>query len=317
MQDKYRIGIDLGGTYIKAGVVNSENKLVSTYKCPTLVSRPWQEVVNDMAGAAKAALESAGLSLSDCVSVGIGSPGIVDARKGTVVFSSNFHNWIDVPVCETLSKLLDLPAKASNDANCAALGEFVAGTAKGYDSVVLLTLGTGVGGGVIYEGKIFEGSAPGGAEFGHISLHAGGKPCGCGRKGCIESYCSATALVRDAKEAMLAHNDSKLYELCRGNADNMNGKIPFIAMRMGDKYAKEIVDNYILDLSEAIVSLINIFRPEIVLISGGISGEGTALTDPINTFVKKYAYAGDKARIPTVSCAKLGNSAGIVGAANL
>ena len=317
MENKqYRIGIDLGGTNIKAGVVNASNEIVATARRKTLVNRPWQEIVADMAAAAREAVQQAGITLEDCASLGVGSPGTVNAKTGIVVYSNNFPGWENIPLGETLGKDLGLPVYLSNDANCAALGEFVAGAAKNADSTVLLTLGTGVGGGVVFDGKVFEGG-PGGAELGHTTLVVDGILCTCGRKGCIESYCSATALIREAKAAALRHPDSKLAAMCEGNVENMDGRIPFEAARAGDNTAQQVVEEYIHMLGEGIVNMVNIFRPEIVLLSGGICGEGRYLTDPLNAFVRTHAFAGERIAIPPVERAMLGNDAGIIGAANL
>lgn len=314
-KQRYRIGIDLGGTNIKAGVVDEGNEIVASSKRKTRVERPWQEVVKDIAMAALDAVAKAGLTLDDCVGVGMGSPGTVDGARGVIVFSNNFF-WENIPFAEEFRKYIPLPLHITNDANCAALGEVVAGAAKGCQSAVLLTLGTGVGGGVVIDGKLFEGG-PGGAELGHTTLIAGGEPCTCGRRGCIESYCSATALVREANRAADEHPESLLARLRRENGGEMNGVLPFSAARKGDGIAKAVVDQYLEWLGEAITNFINIFRPEMILISGGICGEGKALTDPLNAYVHQYSFSGERIPIPPVVPAKLGNDAGIIGAASL
>lgn len=311
----YRIGIDLGGTNIKAGIVDENNHIVEKYSIPTQAQRPWQAVAADMAAAVQTALQKANLTLADCSSVGVGCPGTVDAATGNVPYSNNL-TWENAALGDTLQKALGLPVCVSNDANCAALGEFVAGAAADVDSAVLLTLGTGVGGGVVFDGKIFEGG-PGGAELGHTTLIAGGAQCTCGRKGCLEAYASATALVREARNAALQHPESVMHAMCKGNLENMNGRIPFDAARAGDAAGKAVVKQYIEWLGEGIVNMVNIFRPAVVLLSGGICGEGSYLTDPLQAFVQKYAFAGKHAPIPPVLCATLGNDAGIIGAANL
>ena len=313
----YRIGIDLGGTNIKAGIVNAQNHIVATRKCKTLAERPWQQVATDMAQMAREAAQEAGISVADCASVGVGSPGIVDAASGVVVYSNNFPGWENIPLGQTLGELLHLPVYLSNDANCAALGEYAAGAAKGARSAVLLTLGTGVGGGVVYDGRIFEGGGAGGAELGHTTMIAGGERCTCGRMGCLESYCSATALIREAKAAAAAHPESVLGCLCEGDLSKMDGRIPFDAMRAGDPIATAVVETYIRYLGEGIVNMMNIFRPETVLLSGGICAEGETLTDPLNAFARQYAFGGTRVSVPEIKRAVLGNDAGIVGAANL
>ena len=313
---RYRVGIDLGGTNIKVGVVNNRDRIVATRKCKTLVGRPWQEIVGDMGNAVFKALDVAGITTEDCDFLGIGSPGTIDVENGEVVYANNF-GWEHIPVAKTLHQTTGLPVYLSNDANCAALGEFVAGAAEHARSTVLLTLGTGVGGGVVFDGKIFEGGGPGGAELGHTTLLAGGERCTCGRKGCIEAYCSATALIREAKKAAQSHPESSMNTLCEGDLERMDGRIPFDAARAGDAAAAAVVHQYIEWLGESIVNMVNIFRPEVVLLSGGICGEGRYLTDPLNAYVRQYAYAGERVPIPEVRRALLGNDAGIIGAANL
>ncbi len=310
----YRIGIDLGGTGIKAGVVNEDNEIVACAKRKTSAGRPWQEIAADMAEAARDAVSHAGLTLRDCVFAGVGCPGTIDPQKGQVVYSNNL-NWEHVPLAQELQQRLELPVRLSNDANCAALGEVAAGAAKGRSSAVLLTLGTGVGGGVVLDGKLFEGGI-GGAELGHTTLISGGEPCTCGRLGCIESYCSATALIREANRAADREPESLLAQM-RARQGGMNGLIPFEAAQQGDASAQAVVEQYVRWLGEAVTNFVNLFRPEIVLISGGISGQGTALTDPINEYVRRHAFAGTRIPIPPVLPASLGNDAGIIGAANL
>ncbi len=311
----YRIGIDLGGTNIKAGIVNEANELMASYSCKTLVERPWQVVVEDMAMAARKAAEKAGISVSDCVSCGVGSPGTVNSQTGVVVYSNNF-GWENIPLGEVLAASLNLPVKASNDANCAALGECVAGAAKDVSSAVLLTLGTGVGGGVVFDGKVFEGG-PGGAELGHIGLVEDGELCTCGQKGCLESYASATALIREASRAAEKHPESSMNLLLAQYGGEMNGIIPFSAAHDGDAAAKVVVENYITWLGKGIVDFVNIFRPEVVLLSGGVCAQGEVLTKPLTAYVKEHAFAGARIPTPEVKIASLGNDAGILGAANL
>ena len=259
---RYAIGIDLGGTNIAAGIVTEDYKLLEKGSVPTKAQRPWQEVAADMARLAMELVEKAGLSRADCAGIGVGSPGICNGDTGEVVYSNNLY-WDDVPLCPTLTRLTGLPCRLSNDANCAALGEVVAGAAKGCKTAVLLTLGTGVGGGVVIDGKIYEGQASAGAELGHCTLISGGAECTCGRRGCIESYASATALIRQASEAAAAHPESLL------NKERITAKSVYDAMRAGDDAAKAVVAQYEEYLGEAIVDMVNIFRPEMLLLGGG------------------------------------------------
>lgn len=312
----YRAGIDLGGTNIKAGIIDENQQILLEDSVPTKVERTYQEVIADMANLVKKLLDQLQIAESELLGIGIGSPGTIDAQEGIVAYSNNF-GWENVPLVAEMRKYFACPIAVSNDANCAALGEAKAGAAKETDNVVLLTLGTGVGGGVIVDGKVFEGAHAGGAELGHTSLIFGGESCTCGRKGCVEAYVSATALIRDAKRAACECQASKLNELCKGDLSNMNGKIPFDAAWDGDEAAKKVIDSYLIYLGEAITNFVNIFRPDVILLSGGICNQGEKLTEPLNEYVKQQCFAGEKAYVPSVRCAILGNSAGIIGAANL
>lgn len=315
-EKKYRIGIDLGGTNIKVGIVDQSHKIIANHSVKTLVERNYKEIVKDMADAVSFLLKQTNISISDCTALGIGSPGCIDSKNGIVVFAANLH-WENVPILEELKKYIDLPMGLSNDANCAALGEVVGGAAKEYENAVMITLGTGVGGGIVMNKKIFEGGHAGGTELGHITIVSGGEYCTCGRHGCFEAYSSATALIRDTKRAAQEHPDSLLNTLCNGNLDEINGITPFDAAKQNDPAGKEVVENYIKYLGEGIVNMVNIFRPDVVLLSGGVCNQGAYLTDPLNTYIRKYCFAGERAFIPPVIRATLGNDAGIIGAASI
>lgn len=312
----YRAGIDLGGTNIKVGIVDEKQQILLADAIPTNAKRHYTEIAKDMANLVKDLLERLNLREEALSGVGIGSPGTVDAKNGIVVFSNNIV-WENVPLAEEVGRYFSCPIKISNDANCAALGEVMAGAAKEYKNAILLTLGTGVGGGIVLDGSVFEGAHAGGAELGHTNLIFGGEACTCGRKGCVEAYVSATALIRDAKRAAEKYPLSLLNTLCEGELENMNGKIPFDAAKAGDLAAKEVVENYIMYLGEAITDVVNIFRPDVVLLSGGVCNQKENLTEPVNAYIRKKCFAGEKAFIPLVKCAELGNDAGIIGAANL
>lgn len=312
----YRAGIDLGGTNIKAGIVDENQQILLEASVPTKVERTYQDVIKDMADLVKNLLVQLHIEEKELLGVGIGSPGTVDAVNGMVLYSNNF-GWENVPLVKEMEQYFTCPVKISNDANCAALGEVKAGAAKKISNAVLLTLGTGVGGGVIIDGKVFEGAHAGGVELGHTSLILGGEECTCGRRGCVEAYVSATALIRDARRAAQINPASKMAKLCGGELSRMNGKIPFEAAWAGDAAAKEVVDNYITYLGETIANCVNIFRPDVILLSGGVCNQGEKLTKPVSEYIKSKCFAGEKAYIPEVKCAILGNSAGIIGAANL
>lgn len=312
----YRAGIDLGGTNIKAGIVDENQKILMEDSVPTRVERPYQEIIKDMADLVKNLLNKIGATETEISGVGVGSPGTVDAVSGVVLYSNNF-DWDNVPLAEELGKYFTCPVKVSNDANCAALGEVKAGAAREIKNAILLTLGTGVGGGVIIDGQVFEGAHAGGAELGHTSLIFGGELCTCGRRGCVEAYVSATGLIREAKRAAKKDPQSVMNELCKGDLSNMNGKIPFDAAKQNDPAGMKVVNDYITYLGESITNYVNIFRPDVVLLSGGVCNQKEKLTGPLTEYIKNRCFGGEKAFIPEVRCAILGNSAGMIGAANL
>lgn len=312
----YRAGIDLGGTNIKAGIVDENQKILVEDSVPTRVERPYQEIIKDMADLVKNLLNKIHATDAELSGVGVGSPGTVDAANGVVLYSNNF-DWDNISLAAELGKYFTCPIKVSNDANCAALGEVKAGAAREIKNAILITLGTGVGGGVIIDGQVFEGAHAGGAELGHTSLIFGGELCTCGRRGCVEAYVSATGLIREAKRAAEKDPQSVMNELCKGELSNMNGKIPFDAAEQKDPAGMKVVNDYITYLGESIANYVNIFRPDVILLSGGICNQKEKLTEPLTEYIKTKCFGGEKAFIPEVRCAILGNSAGIIGAANL
>lgn len=307
-----RIGIDLGGTNIAVGAVDDGHAIVSRVSVPTLARRPAAEVVGDMGDAVEAALAKAGLSIGDCRSIGIGSPGTCNSAAGVVERAYNL-GWDHVPVCRMLEERFHVPCRLSNDANCAALAEQVAGAAVGHDNVVLITLGTGVGGGIVADGRLLEGVGGTGAEVGHTVLVLDGEDCTCGRKGCWEAYASATALIRQGKRAAAAQPES----LLAGYGEGLTGKDVFDAAAAGDTAAQAVVDRYCVYVAAGITDLVNILGPEKVLIGGGISRQGERLLAPIRAYVAANCFGGHDRTPPVIECARLGNEAGIIGAAAL
>ncbi len=310
---KYYVGIDLGGTNIVAGVVNEKYEIISKAKTPTNRPRSAEDICKDMARLALEAIESAGLKLSDIESIGVGAPGSVNSDTGIISYSNNldFH---DAHVAEYIKEVIDLPVYVENDANAAAYGEFVAGSAKGTKDAVCITLGTGVGGGIIIDGKIYSGFNYAGAELGHTVIEVDGPQCSCGRKGCFEVFSSATGLIRMTKEAMDANPDSKMHEMM---GDHVSGRLAFDAMRAGDEAAKGVVDKYIKYLAIGIANAINIFQPEVLCIGGGVCNEGDALLIPLKEYISKEIYTSSSDKNTEVIIASLGNDAGIIGAAFL
>jgi len=313
----YRIGIDLGGTFVKAGLVDENGNIIKKSKIPTGIERPYPEVVADMAQQARDLCRDAGVDFDNVQSIGIGCPGAITGETGVVCFSANLNGWVNVPIGEDLSALLGKRVKVSNDANVAALGEALYGAGKKYDDIIMLTLGTGVGGGIVIGKKLYEGNESKGAELGHMTIKLGGERCNCGRLGCMEAYCSATALTRDAKRAMQAHPESLMWKHCGGNIDAVDGATPFECERLGDPAAKKVVDDYVSYLSEGIMNFCNIFRPQAIVLGGGVCAEGENLTSRIIEYCERgfYGYRGT----PKVDIviAELKNDAGILGAASL
>ncbi len=312
----YRIGVDLGGTNIAVGVVNEDLKIIGRGKVKTKCPRPAEEIFDDIAVAVNMALKDANITIDEVVSVGVGTPGSVNKENGYIEFANNlaFNN---VPAKEMLEARIGKTVYLDNDANCAALGEAIAGAGKGVGNFVAVTLGTGVGSGIIVDGKIVSGVNYAGGEMGHTVIMVNGKQCNCGRKGCWEQYASATALISQTKEAMLNDKSSKMWQLCNDNVDNASGRTAFDAMRLGDETAKEVVDQYIYYVSVGIINVINTFQPEFVCIGGGICNEGDTILNPIKEHVNSERYSIYAAKQTKIVTAELGNDAGIFGAALL
>ena len=307
----YRIGIDLGGTNIAVGVVNENYEIVAHHSVPTGASRPAEEVIRDMGDAVEAVLVKAGVSIDQCESMGIGSPGNCDSERGVVARAYNL-GWFDVPVCAMLQERFGIPVRLSNDANCAALAETVAGAAIGCKNMVLITLGTGVGGGIIIDGKIYAGMRSAGAELGHMLLVLDGEPCTCGRKGCWETYASATALIRQAKKAAADHPESLLAQ-----AEEITGLAVFQAADKGDAVAQAVIDQYCVYVAAGFTDLVNSLAPEMILLGGGISRQGERILAPMREYVMNNCFGQKDGAIPVIKAAALGNEAGIIGAAAL
>jgi glucokinase len=313
---KYYVGIDLGGTNIVAGVVDEEYKILSKASVKTNCPRPAEEIMDDMAKVVFEAVEKSGLLLNDIEWVGVGAPGTANVETGIIEYANNL-GFENVHMVEYLQKKINKPVHIENDANAAAYGEFLAGAAKGTKHAVCITLGTGVGGGIIIDGKIYSGFNFAGAELGHTVIEVDGVPCTCGRKGCFEAYSSATGLIRMTKEAMEADKSSKMWEMSKEEDGKVTARLAFDAMRAGDKSAKEVVDKYIKYLAIGIANTINIFQPEILCIGGGVCNEGDALLIPLKELVQKEVYSRNSGKNTKIVIAKLGNDAGIIGAAFL
>lgn len=313
---KYYIGIDLGGTNIKAGVVTEDFKIIGKATTKTLCPRPAKDICDDMAKVSIEACRDAGISVDDVEWIGIGTPGIADNVNGTIPYSNNldFH---DVPVRKYINEHISKPVYVANDANAAAYGEFVAGAAKGAKNAVCITLGTGVGSGIIVDGKILTGSNFAGGEIGHMVIEVDGPQCTCGRKGCFEVFSSATGLIRMTKEAAEADKDSVLNEYYVSDGNRYSARHAFNAMRAGDKAGKAVVDKYVKYLAAGITNTINTFQPDILCIGGGVCNEGDPLLVPVKELVASEVYTRMIPKNTKIVVAELGNDAGIIGAAFL
>lgn len=312
---KYYVGIDLGGTNIVAGVVDEEYNIIAKASTKTNCPRPEKEIADDMAKMALKAVENANLTIDQIEWVGIGTPGIANSATGIIEFAGNlcFNN---TPMVKYIRESIDKPVFIENDANAAAYGEYVAGSAKGAKNAVCITLGTGVGAGIIIDGKIYAGSNFAGAEVGHTVIEVGGAQCSCGRKGCFEAYSSATGLIRMTKEAIAENPDCIMAKMAEERG-KVTARTSFDSMREGDSVAKAVVDKYIKYLAAGITNTINIFQPDVLCIGGGVCNEGDPLLLPMKAIVEQENFARNSEKKTEIVIAKLGNDAGIIGAAFL
>ncbi|MDD3164601.1 MAG: ROK family protein [Oscillospiraceae bacterium] len=309
----YYLGVDLGGTNIAVGLVSEAGVIEHKGSVPTLSQRPSAEVIADMAGLCKKVVADAGKTMDDIAAVGIAVPGLSIDETGEVVFATNL-GWHHVQIGQAMSKELGKPVHMDNDANVAALGEVVAGGMKGAKNAIFLTLGTGVGGGIVLDGKIFGGAHHVGGEVGHMIVKLGGEQCTCGNKGCWERYTSATALIREGRKAAEAHPESLIAKKVNGNLDAISAKTVIDAARENDPEACRIYKDYIEAMALGIVSLINLFDPETIAIGGGVAAAGDFLLEPLRACVAEHVFYKDE-KYASIVRATLGNDAGIIGAA--
>ena len=317
----YTAGIDLGGTNIAVGICDENLNIVIKGSVPTNADRDPELIVKDMAALVDKLAVDAGIPSTEIAYVGIAAPGSINPDTGVVEYSNNIQ-MSDFPMCEIFKKYSPIKeVYIANDANAAALGEALAGAAKGAGVSVMITLGTGVGGGVIMNGKIFAGGLnASGTELGHTVLVSGGRQCTCGRRGCWEAYSSATALSKMTKEKMTELSLKGIPSLMLGQErpdGSVSARVAFSAMKQGDPYAKEVCDEYIRYLAEGITNMINIFQPHILCIGGGVCNEKEYLTVPLIELVERDQYTRTNKIKSKIVTATLGNDAGIIGAASL
>ena len=305
------IGIDLGGTNIAAGIVREDGKIVVPSSVPTLSQRPTDEIVKDMVFLSKQLIKDAELELNDIEAVGIGCPGTINFETGEVIYSNNIK-MEHYMLAKEFQKYLNLPVKIDNDANCAAMGEYIV-SGNNVPIFMFITLGTGVGSGLILNGKVFRGFNGAASEAGHITLVSGGEPCTCGKRGCWETYASVTALIRQTKVAMEKNPESLMHEIAKAEG-KISGRTSFDAAKQGDKAAQAVVKQYAQYVADGIVSVENVLQPDIISVGGGISREGEYLLQPVCEYAAANGFNKFMPKTKIVTAQSF-NDAGIIGAA--
>ena len=311
------IGIDIGGTNLKAGLVDESGLILATHRRKVAQVDDRESLAWTLVALTQDLCRAANVPLDQVASVGVGVPGAVDIYSGSVLYTCNLP-LRNVPLRKLFHRYLALPLYVENDANCAALAEYFVGAGRGSKRFVTITLGTGIGGGIIHNGKIFHGANGMAGEVGHMSIVYQGEPCPCGRRGCWERYASAAALKRQTAQAMQEHPDSILFQVVEENDGHVSGQSAFIAMRRGDPVGKQVCDQYIDYLAAGIVNLINIFQPDTLAIGGGVSNEDDRyLLTPLRRRVEQESLPCNRDKMTRIVRAELGTQAGIIGAAFL
>lgn len=310
----YIIGVDIGGTNIVCGLIDTSNpsRIIEKQSVKTAVPRSCDSICDDIVEMCVRVSENAGISFESVSTIGVGCPGII--QNGTVKLASNLH-LTDAPLADILCAKAGKPVTLCNDGSAAAYGEYLCGAGKGCSSLIIVTIGTGIGGGVIINGRIFEGFNNTGIELGHIIIEKDGRQCSCKNRGCFEAYCSATALIIDSITAMQINKTSKMWELCSYDISKVTGKTAFDAARLGDRSALDVVDRYLGHLASGVHNLITLFQPEIICLGGGISKEGERLLTPLTSRISQLSITPKDTAKTKVTLAALGNNAGIIGAA--
>lgn len=311
----YYVGVDIGGMSIKTGIVSIDGKIISTSVIPTEKIDPKLQI-KKLADDLLSLLNKNGIEKDQIFGIGVGCPGAINSKQGIVHYSSNLK-WTDFPLKAVLEEYTGIKVRIANDADAAIIGEIIFGVAKDYSNVIMLTIGTGIGGGIVINKKLYEGSNGVVAELGHITLRNAGLKCGCGRRGCFEQYASTTALIRQTKASMQKHKNSKMWEYAENDIEKVSGKTAFLAAKSGDMVAKSVIEKFISYLSEGILDYCNIFRPDAFILGGGISKEGRYLTDKVVKYLDNNDYGYPGSPRSEILTASLGNDAGILGAASL
>ena len=309
------IGVDIGGTSIKGAAITREGEVLDVFSMPVEKGAEQNDILERLADTINQYLKEHGYNKDNVLGIGFGIPGSIDTKNGIVSYSNNLK-WYDVPFVKYMEEKTGLPVRITNDANAAAYGEAKFGAGKRYKNVLMFTLGTGVGGGIIIDGKLYEGNMGKGAEMGHTVIVMDGEQCSCGRKGCLEAYASATALIRETNKMMEAHKDSKMWEISK-QLGKVDGRVAFEACRAGDKYGEELVNNYVKYLGEGLMNYFNIFRPEAVVLSGGIANEGEYLNSRLRKYCEERHYGYQCTPKVEILTSEIGYHSGKIGAAAL
>ena len=309
------IGIDIGGTSIKGAGITKEGKVLKVFSMPVVKGDSQDATINKLIEAINNYIKEQGFKKEEILGIGLGVPGVMDTKVGVITYSNNLQ-WYDLPIVEMIEKGTGLKVKITNDANAAALGEAKYGAGKKYKNIIMVTLGTGVGGGIIIDGKLFEGNLGKGAELGHTVVVIDGEQCSCGRKGCLEAYASATALIRDTKRAMEENKKSKCWEIAE-KLGKVDARVAFEAERAGDEVGHQLVENYVKYLAEGLMNYFNVFRPEALILSGGIANEGEYLLSRLREYLEPRHYGFQGTPKVELLVSELGYDSGKIGAGAL
>lgn len=304
------LGVDLGGTNIKVGLVTAEGQVVQRHGLATQAERGARAVARRICQAVRECMEEAGVGASSVRGLGVGSPGTIDMENGVVLFSPNLPGWRDTPLRRLIQDDLRMPCLLDNDANVAALAEQWVGAGRGATSLVLLTLGTGIGGGIVLDGRIWHGANGVAGEIGHMSIDPDGPPCGCGNRGCLEAHASATAMVRRMREAIRSGVPTSL----AGRADSFSAEDIHQAALAGDAAARQNIELTGRYLGLGVSNIMHIINPQVIAFSGGVTAAGEMLMAPLLDEVEKRTLEASRARVK-VCFAELPHDAGIIGAA--